>query len=174
MIEDMKVKEEGVKKSIKKITTLEEKLKQSHLHGSEELKPAYAAYAKKMAIKDKAREVKRQMKQSSEMILKEELKGMKRVLRRLGMMNSDNVVEVKGRVACEVDSADELVITELIFNNSFSDLSVEQLVALCSCFVYGEKASDEAEAGLEETLTTPLRMLQVSQPPDVRWSYEPH
>ena len=69
-------------------------------------------------------------------------------------------MEVKGRVACEVDSADELVITELIFNNSFSDLSVEQCVALCSCFVYGEKANDEAAAGFEEVLTTPLRMLQ--------------
>ena len=84
------------------------------------------------------------------------------MLRRLGMMNSDNVVEVKGRVACEVDSADELVITELIFNNSFSDLSVEQCVALCSCFVYGEKANDEAAAGFEEVLTTPLRMLRES------------
>jgi ATP-dependent RNA helicase DOB1 len=167
MVEDMKVKDESVKKSIKKIATLDDKLKQSSLHGSEELAPAYAAFAKKMAIKDKARDVKRQMKQSSEMILKDELKGMKRVLRRLGMMNSDNVVEVKGRVACEVDSADELVITELIFNNSFSDLSVEQLVALCSCFVYGEKASEEAENGLEEVLTTPLRMLQVRPP--FRW-----
>jgi hypothetical protein len=43
------------------------------------------------------------------------------------------------RWTAQVDSADELVITELIFNNSFSDLTVEQLVALCSCFVYGEK-----------------------------------
>eukprot|EP01048_Picozoa_sp_COSAG05_P026438 COSAG05_NODE_7214_length_842_cov_0.971736_2_plen_63_part_00 len=38
-------------------------------------------------------------------------------------MNADNVVEAKGRVACEVDSADELVVVELIFNNSFSDLT---------------------------------------------------
>ena len=45
------------------------------------------------------------MKASSDMILKEELKGMKRVLRRLGMLNSDNVVEAKGRVACEVSGA---------------------------------------------------------------------
>ena len=85
---------------------------------------------------------------------------MKRVLRRLGMLNADNVVEAKGRVACEVDSADELVITELIFNNSFSDLSVEQLVALCSCFVFGEKAKDDAGTNLEEALSAPLRMLQ--------------
>ena len=103
----------------------------------------------------------------------EELKGMKRVLRRLGMLNSDNVVEAKGRVACEVDSADELVITELIFNNSFSGMTVEQLVALCSCFVYGERASDEAGKGLDMTpsgirvngrRSTPGRYFQVADP----------
>lgn len=49
----------------------------------------------RLQVKDKAREVKKAMKQSSEMILKEELKGMKRVLRRLGMMNSDNVVSTQ-------------------------------------------------------------------------------
>jgi ATP-dependent RNA helicase DOB1 len=130
------------------------------MHEDEILPGALAIYDKKMAVKEEARQLKRAMKVSSEMILKEELKGMKRVLRRLGMLNSDNVVEAKGRVACEVDSADELVVTELIFNNSFSDLTVEQLVALCSCFVFGEKAKEDAGAGLEEALLTPLRMLQ--------------
>ena len=38
--------------------------------------------------------------------------------------------------------------------------AVEQLVALCSCFVFGEKAKDDAGAGLEEALLTPFRMLQ--------------
>ena len=160
LVDDMKVKEDGMKKSTKKIVALEAKLRENSLHGTDELTAAYAAFAQKMAVKEQAREVKRKIKQSSEMILKEELKGMKRVLRRLGMLNSDNVVEAKGRVACEVDSADELVITELIFNNSFSGMTVEQLVALCSCFVYGERASDEAGKGLEEELATPLRMLQ--------------
>ena len=59
-------------------------------------------------------------------ILSDDLKAMKRVLRRLGCTSSDNVVEVKGRVACEVDSADELVVTELIFNNAFSEFTIEQ------------------------------------------------
>ena len=47
---------------------------------------------------------------------------------------------VAGRVACEIQSADELVLTELIFNGVFSALSGEQIVALTSCFVWSEKS----------------------------------
>ena len=160
MITDMRVREDGLKGTIRKIEALEGKLTSNKVHGDTSLEGAVKLYGEKMAAKDAARAMKRTLKQQSEMILKEELKGMKRVLRRLGMLNSDNVVEAKGRVACEIDSADELVVTELIFNNSFSDLTVEQLVALCSCFVFGEKAKDDAGAGLEDALATPLRMLQ--------------
>lgn len=65
------------------------------------------------------------------------------------------------QVACEVDSADELVITELIFTNSFSEMDIDQIVALCSCFAYGERSNDDdPSAGLEEALMAPLRVLQ--------------
>lgn len=46
---------------------------------------------------------------------------------------------MKGRVACEISSGDELLLTELIFNGAFNDLTVEQGVALLSCFVFQEK-----------------------------------
>ena len=36
-------------------------------------------------------------------------------------------------------SGEELLLTELIFNGAFNDLSVEQAVALLSCFVFQEK-----------------------------------
>jgi len=36
-------------------------------------------------------------------------------------------------------SGDELLLTELMFNGAFNDLSVEQAVALLSCFVFQEK-----------------------------------
>jgi ATP-dependent RNA helicase DOB1 len=72
-------------------------------------------------------------------ILGPELKAMKKILRRLGFVNREGVVEVKGRVACEINSADELVLTEMIFNGVFNDLTAEQIVALASCFVFQEK-----------------------------------
>ena len=51
---------------------------------------------------------------------------MKRVLKRLGHFDSNGVIQTKGRTACEVNTADELVVVELIFAGIFNDLSVEE------------------------------------------------
>ena len=58
---------------------------------------------------------------------------------RLGYANAADVIEMKGRVACEISSGDELLLTELMFNGAFNELSVEQQVALLSCFVFQER-----------------------------------
>ena len=65
---------------------------------------------------------------------------------------SDDVVELKGKVACEVSSADELVMSELIFKGVLKDASTEQVVALLSCFVWQEKVKSSAK--LREDLAT--------------------
>ena len=43
---------------------------------------------------------------------------------------------------------EELLLTELIFNGAFNDLSVEQAVALLSCFVFQEKVCRDMVANL--------------------------
>lgn len=63
------------------------------------------------------------------------------ILIRLGFTSSADVVEMKGRVACEISTGDELLLTEMIFNGVFNDLTVEQAVSLLSCFVFEEKVS---------------------------------
>ena len=42
---------------------------------------------------------------------------------RLQFTTADDVIELKGRVACEVSTGDELLLTELIFNGVFNDLT---------------------------------------------------
>lgn len=54
----------------------------------------------------------------------------------------DDVVELKGKVACEITSADELTLTELMFNGVLKDASVEEMISLLSCFVWQEKLQD--------------------------------
>lgn len=51
-----------------------------------------------------------------------------RILRRLEYTNEDNVIQTKGRTACEVNTADELLLTELIFNGIFNEMTSEQIV----------------------------------------------
>ena len=65
---------------------------------------------------------------------------------------------MKGRVACEISTGDELLLTEMIFQNVFNDLTVEQSVALLSCFVFDEKVDQRAR--MQQELSAPLRMMQ--------------
>lgn len=69
----------------------------------------------------------------------------------------------QGRVSCEINTADELVVTELIFNGSFSELSAAQAAALLSCLVFEEKSGDETP--LTDDLKKPFQMLQASAAP---------
>lgn len=55
------------------------------------------------------------------------------------------MVELKGKVACEISSADELTLTELMFNGVLKDIKVEEMVSLLSCFVWREKIHDGAK-----------------------------
>lgn len=58
------------------------------------------------------------------------------MLRRLGHCDAEGVIQLKGRVACEINTCDELVVTELIFSGAFTELTPEQSAALLSCMVH--------------------------------------
>jgi ATP-dependent RNA helicase DOB1 len=47
---------------------------------------------------------------------------MKRVMRRLEMCDKNDVPSLKGKVACRISAADELVATELLFSGIFQDI----------------------------------------------------
>ncbi|KAF2084998.1 antiviral helicase [Saccharata proteae CBS 121410] len=61
------------------------------------------------------------------------------VLKDLGFVDEKSRVELKGKVACEIHSADELVLTELVLENVLADYEPEEIVALLSAFVFQEK-----------------------------------
>ena len=70
-------------------------------------------------LTEKVRLARKEVKAAQSLILQSELKARRRVLRRLGYVDSDGVVTVKGRAAAEIQSADELVLTELMFGGVF-------------------------------------------------------
>ncbi|KAM0746373.1 translation repressor [Meredithblackwellia eburnea MCA 4105] len=65
------------------------------------------------------------------------------VLKELQFIDENSTVLLKGRVACEINSANELVLTELILENTFSTYEPEEVVALLSCFIFQEKTDVE-------------------------------
>lgn len=84
------------------------------------------------------------------------------VLKELGFVDQHGVVGLKGRVACEVyhlprfpqislssndfnqiASADELILTELILDNTLAQYESEEIVAILSVFIFPEKSEGE-------------------------------
>ena len=65
------------------------------------------------------------------------------VLQDLGFIDDHTRVELKGKVACEIHSADELVLTELVLENVLSEYEPEEIVALLSSFVFQEKTESK-------------------------------
>ena len=49
---------------------------------------------------------------------------------------------MKGRVACEI-SSHELMITELVFENSLTELHPTEIAAILSCMVFEQKRCSE-------------------------------
>jgi ATP-dependent RNA helicase DOB1 len=111
-----------------------------------------------MALADKIKNVKKDIASALSVAQMDELKSRKRVLRRLGFIDDADVVQLKARVACEISTGDELVLSELLFNRFFNELTPEQCAACLSCFIFEEKSKDVP--ALKEELAKPYREIQ--------------
>ncbi|KAH8103288.1 rRNA-processing arch domain-containing protein [Cristinia sonorae] len=157
-VQNMQITDDKFKVLVKKIELMEDKMFSSPLHKDPRLPELYSLYASKQECQARIRELKKRITATNDVLQLEELKCRKRVLRRLGFTTSADIVDMKGRVACEISSGDELLLTELIFNGVFNDLSPEQCAGLLSCFVFTEKS--EQTTKLKEELAAPLRVMQ--------------
>ena len=157
-VEDMLIEDPDFKKLIRRIESLEDKLLTRKEFKREDIIELCSEYEKKLEIESEIKEIKKNIRDVDQVIMKDELRGMKKTLRRLGFTNKENVVQTKGRVACEINASDELLLTEMMFNGVYSELTVPQILALLSCFVFQEKSTDNLE--LTEELEIPLRRIQ--------------
>ncbi|WPG98958.1 Hypothetical protein R9X50_00176000 [Acrodontium crateriforme] len=89
-------------------------------------------------IKDKIDSI-RQLMSNQNLQLLPDYEQRIHVLTDLGFIDAHSRVELKGKVACEIHSADELVLTELVLENVLADYEPEEIVALLSSFVFQEK-----------------------------------
>jgi hypothetical protein len=145
------IKDEGFRKLVRKIKVLEDRVGSLPIAEDPALPALFDEYDRKAALGTKVRELKKRISSVQDVLQLEELKSRKRVLRRLGFVEGE-VATVKGRVACELSTGDELLLTELMFGGTFNDLAPEALTALLSCFVFDEKVST-----LEWRELTPVR-----------------
>lgn len=142
-----------------KVEVLEARLLSNPLHNSPRLPELYDQYAEKLGLDKKIKATKKKINEALSIIQLDELKCRKRVLRRFQFINEAEVVQLKARVACEISSGDELMLSELLFNGFFNNLTPEQCAAALSCFVF-EESSKETPAITNEELAKPLREIQ--------------
>jgi ATP-dependent RNA helicase DOB1 len=83
-------------------------------------------------------------------------------LKKLGHVDANGVIQTKGRTACEINTANELVVVELIFTGVFKSLTVEQCVTLLSTMTFDErnKNDEDPTKGLKSFLLNPFYKLQ--------------
>lgn len=157
-VKNMKIDDEDFQKLLRKINVLENKLFSNPLHNSVKLGELYNNYSRKHAIENDMKQLRHKISESQSVIQLDDLRRRKRVLRRLGFCTPNDIIELKGRVACEISSGDELLLTELIFNGNFSELKPEQAAALLSCFAFQERCKESPR--LKPELSEPLKNLR--------------
>ncbi|PHH59531.1 hypothetical protein CDD81_2893 [Ophiocordyceps australis] len=155
-IENMEITDESFKRLLRRIEVLESRLLANPLHMSPLLPSLWDQYHTKVQLGDQVKEKKKAIAQAHSIAQMDELKSRKRVLRRLGFINEAEVVQLKARVACEISVTEghELLLSELLFDRFFNELTPETCAAALSCFIFDEKL--EAKE-LKEELQKPYR-----------------
>ena len=156
-IENMGIVDDSFRNLLRKIEVLEAKLLSNPLHNSPRLPELYNLYASKVDLTTKIKATKKSISSALSILHLDELKHRKRVLRRLDFISFTEVVQLKARVACEISTGDELLLSELLFDRFFNELSPELCAAVLSCFIFEEKAESKT---LREELGKPLREIQ--------------
>lgn len=105
----------------------------------------YLKVAYRMSMVDRVTTLKESLSDENLELLPEYNKRLE-VLKELNYVNPEQLtINLKGRVACEINSGFELIITELVFENFLGAFTAEEIVALLSCFVYDGKKGDKGD-----------------------------
>jgi len=150
-LKDLKIKDSNLSELISKRKQLFTLLKDDPIQALPfaERVPKYNAYIEKHNVLVKVKLLKKEIKEKKNLPMKEKLVSMKTVLRRLGHVDKDSVIQLKGRVACEISSGDELVLTELLLGGAFNDLEPAQAGALLTCMVFTDPGDTEVVPSTE-------------------------
>lgn len=128
-VEDMQIKDTALKEVVKKIETYEDRLVKNPLRKDPQLNKLCDLYEQKLAVnrfdffhfgfelksakkifffhfqtEQELKMAKEELKKAKSLLQLDELKCRKRVLRRLEYCNSQDVITLKGRVACEISA----------------------------------------------------------------------
>lgn len=116
-------------------------------HRSSSLEMHYKTVEKKESLRGAIQNLKHLLSNESLQLFPDFLQ-RKSVLHSLGYVDENETVKVKGRVACECNTCDELVITEIIFDGVLNELDPPEIVAALSALIFQEKIDRDLDSEL--------------------------
>jgi antiviral helicase SKI2 len=76
----------------------------------------------------------------------------KSLLKTLNYIDENDTVKVKGRVACECNTCEELIVTEMVFEGLLNELDPPEIVAALSALIFQEKTDVDLDPEIPERL----------------------
>jgi len=141
-IKDLKINELDFIDMWTKKENLTQQVSASKCHKCPKLDVQLSLMGNKASLKNNISLLKHSVSEDS-LALMPDFQARIQVLLTMGYIDDDRSVLLKGRVAREINTADELLATELIFENALDHLMPEEIVALLSAFVFQEKEAVE-------------------------------
>ncbi|KYQ89338.1 DEAD/DEAH box helicase [Tieghemostelium lacteum] len=141
-IDKLKLKDINFVQKYNRLQKIEKLIPESKCHTCPKLKEHYE-------ITEKKYEIQKEIVEAQHKVSNENLQLMPNfqirldILRELGYIDQGNNVLLKGRVSREINTCEELIISELIFENAFLSLEPSEIVAVLSTFIFQEKDATE-------------------------------
>lgn len=177
-IVDMRIQDEAFRKLLERMAHVDGMIRADSMHNNPSLPQWLGLLREKRVLAQEIAQTESAIRQATSILQMEELRARRAVLRALGYTDASDIIQLKGRVACDISTGDELLLTELLFANAFTeDMHPDQMVALLSCFVCEEKPPPASAGGASKKdhhsnpnpsnggssssmLAQPLRLLQ--------------
>ncbi|KAH9701580.1 DExH-box ATP-dependent RNA helicase DExH11 [Citrus sinensis] len=141
-LSDLKLKDMNLVEAYYKWAGLLRKMAANKCHGCIKLEEHMKLTKENKRHKDEVNTLKFQMSDEALQQMPD-FQGRIDVLKEIGCIDADLVVQIKGRVACEMNSGEELICTECLFENQLDDLEPEEAVAIMSAFVFQQRNTSE-------------------------------
>ena len=116
------------------------RLKSFTCSGCPDLFLHYTQIHRKKVLTDRLARLQFQLSEESLHLLPE-YEDRVRLLTELEYLDVSHTVQIKGRVACEINTVDPLILTELLFENAFGELDASECAAFLAGLVFQEKSS---------------------------------
>ncbi|ROK35693.1 Helicase SKI2W [Anabarilius grahami] len=163
-VNDLHLKGVDVVEGVMRQRVLQDCLKDFHCIHSPTFTEQFARVQERMSVQEELDKLLFLVSDQSLTLLPEYHQRIK-VLEALQYVDSTGAVQLKGRVACQI-SSHELLLTELLFENTLSPLAPEESAALLSCLVFTQNTqidphiTNTLQEGINQVLCVAQRIAQ--------------